>query len=309
MNRPPERHNLPPLLVLALGIFAVSTSATFIRLAQREASSIVLAAYRLTFASLILLPFAWQKRAELRALSRKQVALVLLSGAFLAVHFALWITSLAYTTVASSVVLVTTTPLWVGLFSPLVLKEKLNPRLWAGLLIALAGSMLVGGSEACRLDGAGLACPHLNGFFQGKVFWGNILALAGAFMAAGYLLVGRKLRPSLSLVSYISTVYSTAAVLLAVVAVLSGRPVSGFSAPTYLWFLLLALLPQLLGHTSYNYALGYLPAAFVSVAVLAEPIGSSLLAVLVLRELPTLPEVIGGAVILAGIGIATWKRE
>lgn len=297
-----------PFVILVLGIFAVSTSAIMIRLAQREAGSIVVAAYRLILASLILLPFAWGKREELRRLSRGQSALILLSGVFLAVHFAAWITSLAYTSVASSVVLVTTTPLWVGLLSPLVLRERLDARIWLGLLTALVGGILVGGSEACRFEAGALACPDLAGFFQGRVFLGNLLALVGAFMAAGYMLVGRLLRPTLSLVSYISTVYGTAGVLLAIMALISGEKTDGFSVPTYLWFLSLALVPQLLGHTSYNYALGYLPAAFVSVAVLAEPIGSSLLAVLVLGEIPTSLEVLGGLIILAGIGISTWKR-
>ena len=304
-----SKPTVSPFVVLVLGIFAVSTSAIMIRLAQREANSIVVAAYRLTFASLILLPFAWGKREELRRLSRGQSGLILLSGAFLAVHFAAWISSLAFTTVASSVVLVTTTPLWVGLLSPLVLRERLDARIWIGLLTALVGGILVGGSEACRFDAGVLTCPDLEGFFQGRAFLGNMLALVGAFMAAGYMLVGRRLRPTLSLVSYISTVYGTAALLLAIMALFSGEKLTGFSAPTYLWFLGLALVPQLLGHTSYNYALGYLPAAFVSVAVLAEPIGSSLLAVLVLGEIPTPLEVLGGVIILAGIGISTWKQK
>ncbi|HMN62542.1 MAG TPA: DMT family transporter, partial [Anaerolinea sp.] len=139
-----SRTVMSPVLILILGIFAVSTSALFIRLAQVEVSSIVVAAYRLSLASLILLPFAWQKRDELRGLNRKQVGLILLSGAFLAVHFATWITSLAYTSVASSVVLVTTTPLWVGLFSPLFLGERLTTRLGVGLVVALGGGVLGG---------------------------------------------------------------------------------------------------------------------------------------------------------------------
>lgn len=299
---------MSPVLVLILGIFAVSTSALFIRLAQVEASSIVVAAYRLSLASLILLPFAWQKRAELRRLNGKQLGLILLAGAFLAVHFATWITSLAYTSVASSVVLVTTTPLWVGLFSPLFLGERLTARLWVGLVVALCGGVLVGLSEACQLGAAGLACPDAASFVQGRAFLGNGLALVGAFLAAGYLIVGRRVRPNLSLVSYISAVYATAAVLLVIMALVSGERLSGFSLPVYAWMLCLAVIPQLLGHTSYNFALGYLPAAFVSVAVLAEPVGASFLAAVALGELPTPLELIGGAIILTGIGLATWKK-
>lgn len=309
MKNSSTQSGLSPILVLVVGIFAVSTSALFIRLAQTEANSLVVAAYRLTFASLILLPFAWQKRDELLRLNRNQVGLLLLSGAFLAVHFAVWITSLAYTSVASSVVLVTTTPLWVALFSPVFLNEHLSIRVWIGLIIALAGGVLVGLSEACQLGSVGLMCVDLSGFFQGNAFFGNVLALAGAFMAAGYMIVGRRVRPGLSLISYISTVYSTAAVLLIVMAVASGQQMSGFSPPIYFWMLCLALIPQLLGHTSYNYALGYLPAAFVSVAVLAEPVGATLLAVVVLGEVPTGLEVIGGVIILVGIGISSWRSR
>lgn len=300
---------LTSYLVLFFGILAVSTSAIFIRLAQREAGSLAIAAYRLWFASLILIPFAWGKRAELRGLTPKQIGLVLLSGTFLAAHFATWISSLAFTSVASSVVLVTTTPLWVGLLSPLVLRERLSVRVWIGLLAALTGGVLVGMSEACALDASGLACDGLGQFVQGEAFLGNLLALAGALLAAGYLLVGRKLRSELSLVGYISTVYSTAALLLVALALVSGQRMSGFSLTTYGWFLALALLPQLLGHTSYNFALGYLPAAFVSIAVLAEPVGATLLAIPVLNEWPTALEVVGGVIILGGIGLSILRTR
>ncbi len=303
------RPGMSPMLVLVMGIFAVSTSALFIRLAQVEANSIVVAAYRLSFASIILLPFAWHKRAEFRRLRRGQVGLILLSGAFLALHFATWISSLAYTSVASSVVLVTTTPLWVGMFSPVFLRERLSLQVWLGLLVALAGGVLVGLSEACQLGAAGLVCPAAASFIQGKAFLGNSLALIGAFLAAGYMIVGRRVRAELSLVSYISLVYGTAAVLLVGMALASGQRVSGFSLPVYFWMFCLAVIPQLLGHTSYNFALGYLPAAFVSVSVLAEPVGATLLAIVVLGELPTQLELIGGVIILAGIGLATWKKS
>jgi len=306
---PESRPPASPFLVLFLGIFAVSTSAVFVRLAQMEAAPLAVAAYRLVFASLILLPFTWQKRDEIRQLKKDQIAWLLLSGAFLAVHFAVWITSLAYTSVASSVVLVTTTPLWVGLFSPIFLKERLSPRIWGGLLVALFGGVLVSLAEVCSWAGSGLACSGLEGFFQGRVFWGNILALAGAWFAAGYMLVGRKVRATLSLVSYISVVYGFAAILLVGMALLSGEALSGFHGLTYVWLICLAAIPQLLGHTSYNFALGYLPAVFVSIAVLAEPIGATLLAIPVLGEWPGFLEVAGGMMILMGISLATWNGQ
>ena len=305
---PLRRPAVSPLLVLFLGIFAVSTSSVFIRIAQREATSLEVAAYRLSIASLVLLPFVWRRRAELYALGWGQWRLILLSGFFLAVHFAAWISSLAYTSVASAVVLVSTTPLWVALLSPVFLRERLSARVWLGLVIALLGGILVGVNEACAWHGAGLSCPDLASFYAGKAFFGNLLALAGGIMAAGYMIVGRKLRPTLSLVGYIGTVYPVAALVLDGMALASGARLSGFSLITLLCFVALALIPQLLGHTSYNYALGYLPAAYVSVATLAEPIGATLLAAIVLREVPTVLEWAGGAIILVGIAISSWNR-
>jgi drug/metabolite transporter (DMT)-like permease len=299
---------LSPLLVLFLGIFAVSTSSVLIRVAQREATSLEIAAFRLSIASLVLAPLVWGKRGELARLKALDWRLVVLSGGFLAAHFATWISSLAYTSVASSVVLVTTTPLWVALFSPVFLRERLNRKTWMGLGVALVGGILVGASEACSWGGRGLSCPALATLVGGTMMLGNGLALIGAVMAAGYMIVGRRLRPSLSLIGYIGTVYPVAALFLDGVAWFSGGRLGGFSGLTILCFIGLALVPQLLGHTSYNYALGYLPAAYVSVATLAEPIGATLLVVIVLGELPTLMEIVGGVIILTGIGIASWKR-
>jgi len=196
----------------------------------------------------------------------------------------------------------------VALLSPLFLRERQPARVWLGLVVALAGGVLVGVNEACAWGSTGLSCPDLSSFYAGKAFFGNLLALTGAVMAAGYMIVGRKLRPTLSLVSYIGTVYPVAALVLDAMALASGERLGGFSLITLLCFLALALIPQLLGHTSYNYALGYLPAAYVSVATLAEPIGATILAAFILREVPTVLEWVGGAIILIGIAISSWKR-
>lgn len=302
--------HLPPLLVLFFGILIVSTSAIFIRYAQQEAASIVIAAYRLSIASLILFPIAlFGYRAELRGLTRRQIVLVVLSGIFLALHFASWITSLEYTTVASSVVLVSSTPLWVALLSPLVLRERATRLVAVGMVFALIGGTLVGLSESCRLLAGGMSCPPLSVFFQGEAFLGNLLALIGAITAAAYLLVGRFLRPTMSLVVYIFTVYGMAAVALVIMALGSGSPVSGFPGYVYLLFLALAIGPQLLGHTSFNYGLRYLSAAFISVALLGEPIGSTVLALLILKETPAPLEILGGGIILIGIYLASRSQK
>ena len=302
-------HSQPSRLFLTLailgGILAVSTSSIFIRFAQQDAPSLVIAAYRLTLASLILAPLALTKyRAELRTLTRLEVGLGLLSGFFLALHFATWISSLEYTSVASSVVLVTTTPLWVALLSPLLLREISGKTVVIGMVLALAGGVVVGLADACTWQ-AGLVCPPLATFVRGTAFFGDFLALCGAWAAAGYVLIGRRLRAKMSLIPYIFVVYGMAAVVLLMILGISREPVFGYLPVTYLWLLLLALVPQLLGHSTFNWALRYLPASLVSITLLGEPIGSTILAYLILKEAPTPLKIIGAVLILAGIYIAS----
>jgi drug/metabolite transporter (DMT)-like permease len=202
-------------------------------------------------------------------------------------------------------VLVTTTPLWVALFSPLALRERITRMALAGMALALVGGVVVGLSDSCTLAAGRLACPPLSAFVGGKAFLGDFLALAGAWMAAGYMLVGRKLRAKVSLIPYIFVVYGAAAAALLAVMFAAGESPAGYPPLTYLWFILLALVPQLLGHTSFNWALGYLPASFVSVVLLGEPIGSTILAFLILGEAPGWLKIGGGALILAGIYLAS----
>jgi len=293
-------------LILTLGILAVSTAAIFIRFAQQEAPSLVIAAYRLGLASLILLPFSFQHaRREVFGLSGSDRLRALLAGVFLAVHFAAWIISLELTSVASSVVLVTTTPLWVAIFSPLFLKERMRKEVWWGLGLAFSGGVVVAASQACVWENNQVTCTSLSAFFQGKALIGNLLALMGAWMAAGYLLVGRKVRPLISLRSYTLLVYSTAAVVLIGLAALNGYSFTGYTLPVFGWFLLLAIIPQVIGHSSFNWALRYLPATFVSLALLGEPVGATILAMIFLREVPMVNEIIGGGMILGGIYLAS----
>lgn len=301
-----DRPSAPPVAILIVGILAVSTASIFIRFAQRDAPSLVVAAYRMTLAGVFLAPFALPGVfKDFRSLTARQNRLILLSGLFLALHFGAWITSLEYTSVASSVVLVTTTPLWVAILSPLVLKERLGRATWVGLILAMLGGTLVGLQEACALNTEGLVCQPLGDFVGGRAMIGNALALFGAFMAAGYMLVGRQVRPSLSLFSYTFSVYSISAVFLLVFVMLAGQKLTGFPAMTYLWFILLAVIPQVVGHSSFNWALKYLPAAFVSLALLGEPVGTTILAMVFLREAPGAAELAGGALILLGIFLAS----
>ena len=288
--------SIPPIVGIAAGIAAVSSASIFIRFAQREAPSLVIAAARLTLASLILAPIAWTRyRSEYRQLTRADGRLAIFSGVFLALHFATWISSLEYTTVASSTVLVSTSPLFVAIAAWLLLRERIGGAVMAGLGVALIGSAIIGLSDR-------------SGTMRNALL-GDVLALAGAVAVAGYLLIGRRLRAKLSLVPYVAVVYGTAAIMMLVMAAFARQTFVGYSPSTYVWLLLLALVPQLIGHSAFNWALAHLPATFVSVATLGEPIGSTILALVLLNETPTLVKLVGAVLILIGIVIASQNQS
>ena len=294
---------LPFALVAA--ILAVSTASIFIRFAQASAPSLVIAALRLTFATLLLSPVAVARHSkELKGLTKSELILGFISGIFLAAHFATWITSLEYTSVASSVVFVATGPLWVALLSPILLKEQMTRAAIVGLVIAILGGTIIGLADACTWDN-GLRCPDLSQVLRGRAMWGNFLALIGAWTVSGYLIIGRKLRVRMSLIPYIFFVYGIAALTLLVIMFAAGHSPLGYAAQTYLWIFLLAAIPQLIGHSTFNWALGYLPAAFVAVTTLGEPIGSAILAFILLKETPAPVVIFGGILILFGIYLAS----
>lgn len=275
--------------VLVLGVVAVSFAAVLVRLA--DAPSLVIAAGRMGLAALVVVPVAWWRSSgELRALTRRDLFLAILSGAFLALHFGLWIASLRYTSVASSVVLVVTaSPVFVAIASHFLFGERLGRQVIIGIVICLVGAAILG---------------YGNWQVGPDSLLGGGLALSGALAVAGYILIGGRLRRSMGVLSYSSLTYGTAAVLLVATAVASGHSFSGLSGTTYLMLALLALVPQLLGHTSLNWSLRFVSATLVTVAVLGEPVGASALAYFILDEAPTLSEVIGGFLTLGGIFIA-----
>jgi drug/metabolite transporter (DMT)-like permease len=281
-----------PFVVLGFGVVVVSFAAILIRFALAEgASSLAIAAIRLTVAAAVLAPFAWlHAGGEMLGLRRRELALCVLSGSLLALHFWAWITSLEHTSVASSTALVTTNPLWVALASAIFLRERPGGAAIAGILLTLAGSALIFAADAGRTGGLG-AAPML----------GNLLALTGAISASGYLLVGRTLRARVSLTAYIWLAYSTAAVLLLTAAIATG--VSFMSLPPAAWVFMVALAlgPQLIGHTTFNWALRRLTATFVAVAILGEPVGAAILAWLFFEEGFTPLQLIGFVLLLAGI--------
>lgn len=291
---------VPPALGLAMGVLAVSAASIFIRFAQNAgAPSLVIAAGRLVVASAVLLPIALARhRGELRALAPRDWAAAAVAGAFLAAHFAAWITSLGLTSVASSVALVTMSPIFVAAGSRVFLGELIARNVALGMLVAVAGGLVVGVGPALAGGApAGGADTAL----------GNALALAGAVALAPYLLIGRRLRAKLSLIVHVTLVYGAAAVVMLAVLLGLGLPVLGYSPEAYAWMALVGLVPQLLGHSAFNWALGYLPAAYATIPSLGEPIGSTLLAVALLGEPLPATTVAGGALIVLGIGLMSLR--
>jgi drug/metabolite transporter (DMT)-like permease len=302
-------HPALPYLIIPVGIIAVSTASLFIRFSQEYVPSITIAAFRLGLSALILLPFTLIKHSrEIRNLGWDDLKYILLAGFFLAVHFASWITSLEYTSVTSSVVLVTTTPLWVALLAPFFLGEK-TPRIaFTGMIIALLGGVVIALSDVCVWLPGGFSCRGEFGGLGSKTLLGDFLALFGAVAAASYLMIGKHLRVKISLTPYIFLVFSASAFFLVIaMLILEGVP-AVYPDKVYLWLFLLALIPQLLGHSIFNWSLKYLPTGYVAVNLLGEPVGSSILAYFFLNETPSAVKIIGAILILAGIGLASFRR-
>jgi drug/metabolite transporter (DMT)-like permease len=218
----------------------------------------------------------------------------LLAGAFLALHFGFWIASLQQTSVITSVVLVTTNPLFVALASPFVLRERVSAATWVGIGIATAGAALMAAEDV----GEGLG-----------TIVGDLYALLGAIFGAAYLMIGRRARPQLSWARYVGVVYPVAAVLLVLSVLVAGEPFTGYSTKTFVMLGLLALVPQLVGHSAINWALAYVPAALVAVAILGEPVGATTLAALILKEMPSGFEVAGALLVLAGVYVVLRPRQ
>ena len=285
-----ENSDLPvnPIIILTIGILGVSTGAIFARLA--DAPALVTAAYRLGLAALILVPLtAWKARDELCNLSIREYKLAVLSGLFLALHFASWISSLDYTAIANSVVLVNTIPLWVGLFTPLISRDRLTKATVTSIIVSVAGGGIIGFGDFAT---------------GGQALLGDLLAVIGAICAAVYLLLGRNLRPRLSLLSYIAICYGSAALFLWLAVIALQLPVRGYDTQTITAFWAMALVSQIIGHSSYNWALKWFSTSFVAVALLGEPIGSTIMAYLIFDEGLTWSKLIGGLLILSGIYIA-----
>lgn len=276
-----------PYLAVIIGVIAVSFGSILAKAA--DAPSLVIAFYRIGLTVLMLAPVtlatSW---TELRSMSRRDVVMACLSGLMLALHFATWITSLNYTTIASSTVLVNMHPLFVITGGYLFYKERISPSGILGAALALAGCLVIGISDF-RIGGQAL--------------YGDILAVIGAITVSGYMLVGRGLRNHLSLLPYIVIVYFVSSVALLMAVLAYGLPLSNYTPNTWLMFFLAALVPTIMGHTVFNWAFRYVKGAVVSVSILGEPVGATILAYFIFQQVPTFSQLAGGLIILVGLVI------
>ncbi|TKX36075.1 DMT family transporter [Halorubrum sp. CGM5_25_10-8B] len=278
-----------PKAALATAVAAVSAGAILVRLS--EAPSSVAAFYRVLFTTVPLgAVAAWRYRADLARIRPRDLAFAALSGVALAVHFAAWFESLRWTSVAASVTLVQAQPVFVALGAWLLLRERVTRRMAAGIAVAVGG--MVSMSFGDFLSGVAVGPRPL---------YGNALALTGAVAAAGYVLAGRSLRQRISLVPYVTVVYGVCVLVLLLFVLAAGHPLTGYPPREWLLFVGLAAGPGLLGHTVLNWALAHLESSVVSVSLLGEPVGATLLAVTFLSETPTPATVVGGCVVLLGI--------
>jgi len=278
------------LAVLGVGIIAISTAAPLIKLVS-DVPPLVVAAYRLGLAALIFTPLSLIRlRTEHIPISVRDLWIVAGAGMCLALHFAAWIASLRYTSVASSVALVTMNPLLLAIAGYLIWNERLVRRQWLGIGLALLGGLCVGWNDFQQPG------PAVE-----SAVYGDILAVCGAIMVSAYLLCGRFARARLSLSVYVGLVYGCAALVLITGCLLFQLPLFGYATQDYIILILLALIPQVLGHTILNWALAYMSPTLVALAILGEPIGAALLAWVFLNEPVVLLQGLGAVCLLTGI--------
>lgn len=283
-------------VILILGVFAVSTAAILIRLAINSAGirgvgfSLFIAATRLTIASLLLLP-AW-RNLKSNHLNPGALWYAVAAGICLAIHFATWISSLSFTSIAASTTLVTTNPIWVTLLSWFWYKEKPTKLTTLGIAIASVGGILI------ALDGK-------ESSMVSNPLLGNSLALLGAWMVSLYLLFGREAqRRGLAIGSYVVVAYSTGALVLLPLPLLVGSSYIGYPINVYFYIFLMAIASQLIGHTTLNWAMRWISPTLVTLAILFEPVSSSLLGYFIFKEMPGLLVLIGAIVLLVGVAIS-----
>ncbi|GAB3045374.1 DMT family transporter [Virgibacillus ainsalahensis] len=282
MRRPPFN----PYAAVGIGVITVSASAVLVKLAD-SAPSAIIANYRLLFAVLMMLPIILIKyRHEFRLINKKDWMLSILAGVFLAFHFILWFESLNYTSVASSVVLVTLQPIFAFLGTYFFFQERFSSGAVISMVIALFGSFIISWGD-----------------FQisGMALFGDILALLGAVTITVYFLFGQRVRRNLSLMTYTFVVYGASAITLIIYNVILQNSFFGYPADHWWLFLALAIFPTFFGHTLFNWALKWLSTSTISMAIVLEPVGASILAYFILGEIITWPQLLGGTIVIFGL--------
>jgi drug/metabolite transporter (DMT)-like permease len=268
------------------GTFFTSVSSIIIRFS--EAPALVIAAYRMLFTCVMLfLPVYIKNRSEFKSLNQKNYAMCVISGVFLALHFASWIQSIQMTTIANSTILVSCSPIFVAAINYFLLKEKINGKMIISVAMSLLGTVIIGmGSSQGN---------------QNSMVMGNFLAFMGAVFVAGYLVIGGLVRRTVSAGVYVFIVYSVSAIVLFAMCLATSTPVYPYPLSEYVLFLLLGFFSSILGHTAYNYLMKYYSSTLISLSTLMEPIFASLMALLIFTEIPSVFTIIGGIIIITGI--------
>ncbi|WP_251328055.1 DMT family transporter [Haloplanus pelagicus] len=296
---------VPPLAALGLAVLAISTSAILVR--WSDAPNVIKALYRVGFTVGALVPlFDGEDRRSLEQVGRRDGTVAVGAGVALALHFVVWFESLEHTTVAASVTLVQAQPVFVAVGAWVLLGERVSRRSALGIGVALVGmiGLSFGPGLLAALDPTVAPAGDVTG-----AQYGNALALLGAVAVAAYYLAGRSLRRRLGVLPYVTVVYTACTFVLLVVAVARGLPLMAYPPHEWALFAAMALGPGVLGHTVVNWALGHLESHVVSVSLLGEPVGSTLLAVVLLAEVPTWGTLVGGTVVLAGIYVTASARR
>ncbi|KGP90092.1 membrane protein [Pontibacillus chungwhensis BH030062] len=290
MNNPPFN----PYIAIVIGVLSVSTAAVFVKLASTAPASII-AQYRLLFAVLLMAPFVLTKhRKEFKSITKKDWILSIAAGVFLAFHFILWFESLNYTSVASSVVLVTLQPIFAFIGTFLFFKERFTAGAILSMLIAITGSVVISWGD-----------------FQisGLALLGDILALLGAMMVTGYFLLGQTVRKRLSLMTYTFVVYGISTITLFIYNIILQNPFIGYPSQYWMIFLALAIIPTFLGHTLFNWSLKWLSTSTISMSIVFEPVGASLLAYVILGETLSWSQWLGGVIVIVGLSLFIYSTS
>lgn len=286
-------------LVLFISVISVSFASIFIKLCP-EVPSITISFYRMAISGIIISFFSIRNLKEIFSMEKKLLILNVFSGVALGLHFILWITSLKYTSVASSVALVTLDPIFVGIFSYIFFKEKLSINLIIGILLSVTGSFILAFGDK----------PTLELIKEGKnPFLGDMLALLGAIMASFYIILGSRVRKNVSLLTYNFIAYNSSFIFLFFVVLLTKNPFFGFNKLSYLYLFLLGVVPQLIGHTGFNWALKYVKPVIIAITILGEPIGATILAFIIFNETLKGTQILGMFLIFIAIIVSFIKKK